>query len=138
MPSDHFLPHIVPYLIPITQMAFAGSVFTTLALTVERYISVVVPFFRQRHNLKAWKFIVPIGIFVTAYNIPRFFEIELVNHCSNLFEMSNNGTNSSSNAVAASENCSSQLMPTRLRQDDYYVKVSDPGCFLVDCHRMMK
>ena len=64
--------HLAPFLVPITQMALSGSVYTTVALTVERYISVVVPFFRQRHNLKAWVFILPVAIFVIAY---RHFDI---------------------------------------------------------------
>ena len=34
---------------------------------VERYISVGFPFFRQRHNLKAWTFIVPVAIFTIVY-----------------------------------------------------------------------
>ena len=36
-------------------------------LQVERYISVGFPFFRQRHNLKAWVFIVPVAIFIVGY-----------------------------------------------------------------------
>jgi hypothetical protein len=30
-------------------MSLSGSTFTTVALTVERYISVCTPFFRQRY-----------------------------------------------------------------------------------------
>jgi len=76
--DDHVFPHLAPFLVPITQMALSGSVYTTVALTVERYISVGFPFFRQRHNLKAWVFIVPVAIFIVGYNIPRFFELETV------------------------------------------------------------
>ena len=36
-------------------------------MQVERYISVGFPFFRQRHNLKAWVFIVPVAIFIVGY-----------------------------------------------------------------------
>ena len=71
MIADFFLEsvrvHVAPFLVPITQMALSGSVYTTVGLTVERYISVVVPFFRTRHNLKSWMFIAPIFIFVVTY-----------------------------------------------------------------------
>jgi len=68
--------HLVPFLMPVTQMSFMGSVYTTVALTIERYISVVMPFFRQRHNLKAWMFLSPVATFVVLYSLPRFFELE--------------------------------------------------------------
>ena len=58
---------MAPYLVPVTQMALSGSVYTTVALTVERYISVVVPFFRTRHNLKSGIFIGPVALFVVIY-----------------------------------------------------------------------
>ena len=58
---------LAPYLMPVTQMALTGSVHTTVALTLERYISVVVPFFRQRNNLKAWTFILPVAVFAITY-----------------------------------------------------------------------
>ena len=65
--SEHVFAILAPYLVPVTQMALTGSVHTTVALTIERYISVVVPFFRQRNNLKAWIFILPVAIFAIAY-----------------------------------------------------------------------
>ena len=46
--SAYVFVHLVPFLMPITQMSLSGSTFTTVALTVERYISVCTPFFRQR------------------------------------------------------------------------------------------
>ena len=32
--ADHVFPHLAPFLVPITQMALSGSVYTTVALTV--------------------------------------------------------------------------------------------------------
>ena len=46
--SGYVVAYTAPFLMPITQMSLAGSTFTTVALTVERYISVCTPFFRQR------------------------------------------------------------------------------------------
>jgi len=60
----------------VTQMALLGSAYTTVALTLERYISVVTPFFRQKHNLKASMFLVPVASFIVVYSLPRFFELK--------------------------------------------------------------
>ena len=87
---------------PITQMALSGSVYTTVTLTVERYISVVVPFFRQRHNLKAWIFIAPVAVFVVAYNIPRFFEIVSVDNCNEYASNSTAWRHDSNDSTACS------------------------------------
>lgn len=97
-------------------MALSGSVYTTVALTVERYISVVVPFFRQRHNLKAWVFIVPVAIFVIAYSIPRFFEVETVYVCEVQCSNSTAGLN-------CTEEWKAQMNVTKLRKNPYYVQV---------------
>ena len=63
----HIFVYLAPYLVPLTQMALTGSVHTTVALTLERYISVVVPFFRQRNNLKAWIFITPVAVLAIVF-----------------------------------------------------------------------
>ena len=59
---------------PVMQISLSGSCYSTVALTMERYISVCMPFFKTRHNLKAWMFLVPVFLFVTLYGSPRFFE----------------------------------------------------------------
>ena len=41
-----------------------------------RYIAICAPFFRLRHNIKAWYYMVPIVLFACIYNIPRFFELK--------------------------------------------------------------
>ena len=68
--AEILYPRLAPYF-GFTQIALMGSVYTTVALTVERYISVVMPFFRQRHNVKASCFLAPVAIFVIIYSLPR-------------------------------------------------------------------
>ncbi len=65
-------------MLPLIQTSLAGSCYTTVGLTVERYMSVCVPFFKTRHNVKAWMFIVPVFLFVCIYGSPRFFEFTTV------------------------------------------------------------
>lgn len=70
--------YVAPYLVPLTQISLAGSSYSTVALTVERYLSVCQPFFKQRHNLKARAFLLPVFVFVVLFGSPRFFETETV------------------------------------------------------------
>ena len=71
---NHVFIHVVPFLIPFAQIALAGSSFTTVTLTIERYISLCAPYLRYTHGIKSFHYILPVLIFSTAYNIPRFFE----------------------------------------------------------------
>ena len=45
------------------------------SLILFRYITICAPFFYLRHDIKAWYYIVPIVLFASLYNIPRFFEL---------------------------------------------------------------
>ena len=51
-----------------------SSSLTTVALTVERYLSLCVPFLRYRYNLRPVHYIVSVLVFSAVYNTPRFFE----------------------------------------------------------------
>ena len=48
--SSHAWYYIVPYSLPIAQTTMTSSVYLTVSLTVERYISVVKPFFRLKNK----------------------------------------------------------------------------------------
>ena len=41
--------HILPYMVPIIHMALLGSIYSTVALAVERYVSICHPFVRYRY-----------------------------------------------------------------------------------------
>ena len=68
--------YLIPYFIPLAQMSLCSSTLTTVALTIERYISLCNPFFRYRFNVKAWHFMATVITFSICYNLPRFFEFK--------------------------------------------------------------
>ena len=68
--------YLIPYFIPLAQMSLCSSTLTTVALTIERYISLCNPFFRYRFNVKAWHFMATVLTFSICYNLPRFFEFK--------------------------------------------------------------
>ena len=60
------------------QITLTGSCYTTIAITIERFLAIRTPFFMQRYNIKARHFMIPVSIYALAYNIPRFFEYKVV------------------------------------------------------------
>ena len=69
-----------------------GSIYSTLALSVERYLAVVHPFLKYRYIFKnslfgstlapefscyytARHFIIPVVLYSVLFNIPKFFEL---------------------------------------------------------------
>ena len=66
--------YVIPFMIPLAQITLSGSSFTTVTLTIERYISLCAPYLRYTHGIKTAHYIVPVLVFSTLYNSPRFFE----------------------------------------------------------------
>ena len=58
-------------------MSWSGSIYTTTAISFERYITVCYPFFKISHNWSPRRYIVPILIFSASYNLPKFFELSV-------------------------------------------------------------
>lgn len=69
----HF--HVVPMAIPLIQIALTGSVYCTVGISVERYLTVCHPFYIASKRWSAKKYIIPIIIFSFLYNVSRFFEM---------------------------------------------------------------
>jgi hypothetical protein len=65
--------HLIPVCIGLISIARTGSVYLTMAVTLERYFAIVRPL----HHFGVKKFLLPCAfVFAIAYNIPRFFELE--------------------------------------------------------------
>ena len=90
--------YIIPKALPLVQIAMTGSVYSTIAISVERYLIVCHPFYVVSHEWSFKTYALPIIIFSFVYNIPRFFELktEIVNITTDSFLSSNptkhNGT----------------------------------------------
>ena len=74
--KSEYFNYSFPYVIPIAQIAMTGSIYFTMALTIERYVSVCHPFYRLAHPWPAKNIVLPIVAFSIIYNIPKFFEYE--------------------------------------------------------------
>lgn len=69
----HFF--ILPKALPLAQIALTGSIYSTLAITLERYLTVCHPFYTVSHKWAAKRYIIPIVSFAFLYNAPKFFEL---------------------------------------------------------------
>merc|ERR1719350_334753 len=54
-----------------------GSMFSTLAMSTERYIAVVHPFVKYKHKYNTCHFATPVVIYSILYNFPKFLEFDL-------------------------------------------------------------
>ena len=67
--------YVVPAAIPILQVALTGSVYCTVAISIERYLTVCHPFYIASKRWSLKRYIIPIILFSVLYNVSRFFEM---------------------------------------------------------------
>lgn len=73
-------PYVVSYIYPLALMAQTGTVWSTVAVTVERYVAVCHPLKARSictYN-RARTINVLVTVFAVIYNIPRFFDADFV------------------------------------------------------------
>ena len=64
-------PHLFPWVLPIIQISLNGSIWSTVSVTIERYVSVVHPRHWFKHHLHC-----PCSFLTIFWNIPRFMELK--------------------------------------------------------------
>jgi len=65
----------LPVILPLIHIGTVGSIFTTLALSIERYLTVAHPFARLRYGYSSRHFIIPVVLYSVLFNLPKFFEL---------------------------------------------------------------
>ena len=103
----HF--YVLPKALPLAQIALTGSIYSTLAITIERYLIVCHPFYTVSHQWSAKRYIVPIVTFSLMYNLPKFFELQ-----------------TGINLTTSPDNTTSyefSIEPTEMRVNSYYITI---------------
>ena len=67
-----------PITMPLTQICLTGSVYCTMAISMERYLTVCHPFYTASTKWSAKRYIIPILFISVIYNFTRFFELSTV------------------------------------------------------------
>ena len=67
--------YIVPWAIPMGQVSMTGSIYFTMGITVERYLTVCHPFYMLSRKWSSRVIVAGITAFAIGYNIPKFLEI---------------------------------------------------------------
>jgi len=86
---NHLVVLSLPHLLPVAHIGMVGSIFSTLALSVERYLAVVHPFTVYRQKFSSRHFVVPVVVYSIVFNLPKFFELKTSCSSSSPFSTSN-------------------------------------------------
>jgi len=86
------LPRITPIIVPFIHISLTGSVYSVVAVAIERFLTVCFPF-QQCQMCNGLGYIVPIVLFSVLYNLVKFFEIETVYLEHEEWMVDSNGTN---------------------------------------------
>ena len=68
---------LLPFLYGLTHVSKVGSVFTTLAVSLERYFAVCRPLWIRIRRCHPAMYIILVTVFAFAFNIPKFLEFEV-------------------------------------------------------------
>ncbi|TRY61270.1 hypothetical protein TCAL_02155 [Tigriopus californicus] len=68
------LPYMTPLLLPLIHIVLTGSVYSVVAVAVERYFIICNPFNIVNQG-RGFRYIILIVIFSTLYNLNKFFEV---------------------------------------------------------------
>lgn len=117
---------LVTWVLPLAHILMTANIYLTLAITIERYTTVCHPFYKISHAWRSSTYIVPIAVFSTLYNIPKFFELRVEQRDPSSLIV--NGTNiddvlTQENEAIVRYPQNYSLGPTSLRRDHLYVNI---------------
>ena len=67
----------LPFLYGLTHVSKVGSVFTTLAVSLERYFAVCKPLWIRIRRCHPAMYIILVTVFAFGFNVPKFLEFEV-------------------------------------------------------------
>lgn len=75
--EDDILPRLTLLLLPLVYVLHTGSVYSVVAVAVERYLIICNPFKHGSQEGSGARYVVAIALFSIAYNVNKFFEVDL-------------------------------------------------------------
>ena len=113
-----------PYIIyPVTSISLCGTIFMTVAISIERFLGICYPLHLPPQNRKAWYYVLPIFCLSILVNLPKFFEGKIQYEEEDEGFMREIGMMAGGfNISAADAESVPQVKPTELRLDSNYIK----------------
>ena len=109
--------YTVLWVLPVAQICFTGNTYLTVAVSVERYLTICRPLYHRAHSWNAPIYFIPILSFSVIYNIPKFFELKWADSIGNNTAHINDSSELKNNIV-----------PTDMRTDPIYFQVYYVWC----------
>ena len=63
-----------PFMLPLAEVGLTGSIYFTVAISIERYLVICKPFLHLSRSVSSKYYIIPIVCFSIIFNVPHFFE----------------------------------------------------------------
>lgn len=110
-----FYHYTILWILPVAQICFTANAYITVAVSLERYLTICRPFYHRAHSWRAPAYFVPILAFSILFNVPRFFELSWVD--------AGNKTQ-----IGHSYELLNYVEPTDMRNNPIYVQVYFVWC----------
>jgi hypothetical protein len=78
--GTRFYQNLAPWILFISHIGLEGSIYLTVAITVERYLVICQPIFYRSKWWPTKLFVIPITCFAIIFCIPKLFELETKEH----------------------------------------------------------
>ena len=122
---------LFPFIIyPVTNISMCGTVFMTVAITIERFLGICYPLHLPPQNRKAWYYVIPVTLLSILINLPKFLESEIVWEEDKIIS-SNPEEDLTSNATRYEYIDIPVLKPTELRLNSNYIKYYTTYCRII-------
>ena len=125
--SEGYHSHIAPKAVAVIQLSLTGSIYCTVCISIERYLTVCHPFYLSRKKWSAKRYIIPTILFSILYNITRFFETRL-EYIGLEDQTRENNTILIENDGNQETQYKYEIKYTSLRQNKYYYSIYTVGC----------
>ena len=114
---------VQPYLLPLAEIGLTGSIYFTIAISIERYLVICRPFLHLTRSIAPRFYIIPTVLFSIIFNIPHFFEWKIEKNDHEMELGDNNTYHNYQPTEASSDEISYFVNYTDFRRNETYYRI---------------